>query len=121
MGDAPLVPVPHHFVQRTGPFPEFSEIATVTHCGGFSLPSWPPPWLVFPAAGVLLWLAPELAPGLALAHPLKPSTAAAPPPPTIIPAATAAMRLLFTRSSFPCRTTVDTGPINIIAPIKDQT
>jgi hypothetical protein len=39
MGDAPPVPVPHHFVQSTGPLPEFSEMDTVTHFGGFSLPS----------------------------------------------------------------------------------
>jgi hypothetical protein len=43
IGDAPPVPVPHHLVQSTGPFPEFSEMATVTHFGGFSLPPWPPP------------------------------------------------------------------------------
>jgi hypothetical protein len=102
IGAAPLVPVPHHFVQSTGPLPEFSEIATVTHLGGFSLPSWPPLWLALLLA---LWLAL----GLPLEHPVKIAAAAVPAPPTIMPAATAATRFLFIAMLLPLPATADTG------------
>jgi hypothetical protein len=91
IGAAPRLPDPHHFVHSTGPFPEFSAIATVTQSGGLSPPSCPAVWLG-------LALVPALGP--ALGAPLEPPVTAAvtpapTPPPTIIPAATAAMRFLF--------------------------